>query len=166
MATRPPGQVATRRHGHTARRWLLAVAVLAVAAGCAQPGTQAVDAGGDATAAAPATITVGPADGGNTVDLQVGDRLIVELGAAKQPSRPLRLWRLQLPRTTVLKRIDSDSTLTRVVLVAEAPGTVRLVLYQRRSCDPPLQCPMADPTGQSERMAPPLPAVLITIRVQ
>jgi hypothetical protein len=54
----------------------------------------------------------------------------------------------------------------RVVLIAEAPGTVRLLLLQRRNCDPPRLCPMAEPSGQSERMHRPLPAVTITIRVQ
>lgn len=164
MATRP-GQVGARRHGHAAGRWLLWVMVAAVAAGCAQPGTRPLGAGQDGRAP-PATVTVGPADDGKTVDLQVGDRLVVELNVAKRPSRPSGTWRLQVPRTTVLKRVGSDSTLTRVVLAAEAPGTVRLLLYHRRSCDPPLQCPMAGPTGQSERMTPPLAAVVITIRVQ
>jgi hypothetical protein len=165
MATRPPGQVAIRRHGHAARRWLLSVVVAAVAAGCAHPGNQALGNGGTG-GAPPATVTVGPADDGRTVDLQVGDRLVVDLSAAKRQPRPPRTWRLQVPRTTVLKRIDNASTLTRVVLAAETPGTVRLLLSRRRSCDPPLQCPMAGPTGQSERMALPLPAVVITIRVQ
>jgi hypothetical protein len=100
------------------------------------------------------------------VDLQVGDRLVVDLSAAKRQPRQLGNWRLQVPRTTVLKRVDGASTLTRVVLAAEAPGTVRLLLSRRRSCDPPLQCPMAGPTGPSERMALPLPAVVITIRVR
>jgi hypothetical protein len=165
MATRPPGQGAISRHAHAARRWLLLVVVAAVAANCAQPGTQALG-GGQAGGAAPATVTVGPADDGKTVDLRVGDRLVVELNAAKRQSRPLGTWRLQVPRTTVLRRVGGASTLTRVVLVAEAPGTVRLLLSRRRSCDPPLQCPMAEPTAHSERMAPPVPAVVITIRVQ
>lgn len=165
MATSLPGQGAIMRHGHAARRWLLSVVVAAVAAGCAQPGNQALGAG-EAGGAAPVTVTVGPADDGKTVDLRVGDRVVVELNAAKRQSRPLGTWRLQLPRTTVLRRVDAASTLTRVVLVAEAPGTVRLLLHQRRSCGPPLQCPMAEPTGQSERLAPPLTALAITIRVQ
>jgi hypothetical protein len=165
MATEQPGQVATSRHGQAAGRWLLFVVVAAVAAGCAQPGNQALgaDQGGGVR---PTTITVGPADDGKTVDLQVGDRLAVELKAAKRQSRSLGTWRLQVPRTNVLRRVDRASTLTRVVLAAEAPGTVRLLLHHRRSCDPPLQCPMAEPTRQSERMAPPLPAVAITIRVR
>jgi hypothetical protein len=139
--------------------------VAAVAAGCAQPGSQA-HGDGVAGRARPATVTVGPADDGRTVDLQVGDRLVVDLSAATRQPRQLGIWRLQVPRTTVLKRVDGASTLTRVVLAAEAPGTVRLLLSRRRSCDPPLQCPMAGPTGPSERMALPLPAVVITIRVR
>jgi hypothetical protein len=139
--------------------------VAAVAAGCAQPGSQTLG-DGQARGATPATVTVGPADDGRTVDLRVGDRLVVELSDAKRQPRPPRTWRLQVPRTTVLKRVDNASTLTRVVLAAEAPGTVRLLLSRRRSCDPPLQCPMAGPTAPSERMAMPLPAVVITIRVQ
>jgi hypothetical protein len=158
MATRPPRQVAIRR-------WLVSVVLAAVAAGCAQPGNQAPGDGEDG-GAPPATVTVGPADDGRTVDLQVGDRLVVQLSGAQRPSRRLGTWRLQVPRTTVLKRIQAASTLTRVVLAAEAPGTVRLLLSRRRSCDPPLLCPMAGPTGPSERMAMPLPAVVITIRVR
>ena len=165
MPTLWPGQPGTQRRGRAAGRWLLPIVVLAVAGGCAQPDTQALGETA-ATPTEPATVTVGPNDGGKTVDLKVGDRLVVELRAAKQPSRFSRAWTLELPRSTVLKRVDRDSTLTRVVLIAEAPGTVRLLLLQRRSCDPPLQCPMADPSGQSERMHPPLPAVAITIRVQ
>ena len=61
MATERPGQVATRRHGQAAGRWLLFVVVAAVAAGCAQPGNQALgtDQGGGVR---PATVTVGPVD--------------------------------------------------------------------------------------------------------
>jgi hypothetical protein len=163
MPTRRPGRVGTEQRGRPASRWLLPIVVLAVAAGCAQPGTQALGETA-ATPAEPATVTIGPDDGGKTVDLKVGDRLVVELRAAKQPPRFSRAWTLELPRSKVLKRFDRDSTLMRVVLIAEAPGTVRLLL-QRRSCDPPLLCPMAEPSGQSERMHRPLPAVAITIRV-
>jgi hypothetical protein len=165
MPTPRPGQPGTQRRGRAARRWLLPIVVLAMAGGCARPGTQALGETA-ATPAAPATITVGPNDGGKTVDLRVGDRLVVELREAKQPSQFSRAWTLELPRSSVLKRVDQDSTLMRVVLIAEAPGTVRLLLLQRRSCDPPRLCPMAEPSGQSERMHRPLPAVAITIRVQ
>jgi hypothetical protein len=161
----PTLSAGSQRRGRAARRWLLPIVMLAVASGCAQPGTQALD-GTAATPAAPATVTVGPNDGGKTVDLRVGDRLVVELRAAKQPSQFPRAWTLELPRSTVLRRVDRDSTLMRVVLVAAAPGTVRLLLLQRGSCDPPRLCPMAEPSGQSERMHRPLPAVAITIRVQ
>jgi len=166
MPTLRPGQAGTQRRGRAARRWwLLPIVMLAVAGGCAQPGTQAL---GETAAipAQPATVTVGPNDGGKTVNLRVGDRLVVELRTAKQPTRFSRTWTLELPRSTVLKRVDRDSTLTQVVLIAETPGTVRLLLLQRRSCDPPRLCPMAEPSGQSERMHRPLPAVTITIRVQ
>lgn len=100
--------------------------------------------------------------------LEVGDRLIVELAAAKQPSRFSAAWTLELPPSNVLRRVDRDATRTRAVFVAQAPGTVRLILLQRRGCDPPLQCPLAGPSGQSERMHPPLPGrvVTITVRVQ
>lgn len=167
MPTPWPGQVETERQGRAGRRWLLLpIVVLAVAAGCAQPDTQSFGADAADPPAEPATVTVGPGDGGKTVDLKVGDRLVVELRAVTQPSRFWRPWTLEVPRSEVLKRVDGDSTLTRVVLIAETPGTVRLLLLQRRSCDPPLQCPLADPSGQSERMNPPLPAVAITVRVQ
>jgi len=167
MPTPWPGQVETERQGRAGWRWLLlSIVMLAVAGGCAQPDTQPLSADAADLPAEPVTVTVGPGDGGKNVDLKVGDRLVVELRATKQPSRFWRAWTLEVPRSKVLKRVDSDSTLTRVVLVAETPGTVRLLLLQRRGCDPPLQCPLADPSGQSERMHPPLPAVAITIRVQ
>jgi hypothetical protein len=57
-------------------------------------------------------------------------------------------------------------TRTRVLFVAHAPGRVRLILLQRRGCDPPRQCPLAGPSGQSERMHPPLPALVVTITVR
>ena len=79
MATRSPGQVAIRR-------WLLSVVLAAVAAGCAQPGNQALGAS-QAGGAPPATVTIGPADDGKTVDLQVSDRLAVELKAASTNGR-------------------------------------------------------------------------------
>jgi hypothetical protein len=164
MPTPRLGPVGTQRHRRAASRWLLPILVLMVVGGCAQPGTPAP---GEA-AATPATVTVGPGDSGKTVDLNVGDHLLVELNAAKQPTRLSRLsrpWRLVLPPTTVLQRVDRDSTRTRVVLAAEAPGTVRLLLMQQ-SCGPPLLCPMAAPAGHSERMQPPLlHPVAITVRV-
>jgi hypothetical protein len=167
MPTAWPGQVGTRRQGRASGRWLLLpMIVLAVVAGCAQPGTQPLGTDAADPRAEPATVTVGPDDGGKTVDLKVGDRLVVELQVAKQPSRVWRPWRLEVPRSKVLRRVDGESTPTQVVLTAETPGTVRLLLWQRRSCDPPLQCPMAEPSGQSERMSRPLPAVAITVRVQ
>lgn len=162
MPTPRPGQPGTQPRGRATRRWLLPLVVLAMAGGCAQPDTQALGE----TAATPATVTVGPNDGGKTVDLNIGDRLVVELQAAKQPSQSSRAWTLELPQSMVLKRVDRDSTVMRVVLIAAAPGTVRLLLLQRGSCDPPRLCPMAEPSGQSERMHRPLPAVAITIRVQ
>ena len=169
MRIRPPGQVAIRWHGHTAGRWLLAVMVAAVVAGCAQPGNQSLgaDQGG---VVRPPTVTVGPADDEKTVDLQVGDRLIVQLDTAKLASRFRPAWTLRLPPSKVLKRVQGGAEATRVMLFAAGPGTVRLVLVKRFGCAPPLRCPVpaAGPSGQSERMRPPLPGatVVITVRVQ
>jgi hypothetical protein len=51
--------------------------------------------------------------------------------------------------------------------MAQAPGMIRLSLVKRQGCSPPLRCPLAaDPSGQSERMHPPLPAVVITITIR
>jgi hypothetical protein len=146
------------------RRWALLLPVLALAlAGCAHPGT-----GSPRTAAAsPATVTVAPADGGRTVNLEIGDRLVVQLTTATPPA-PLRpTWTLRLPPSGVLRRVPGDPDATRVVLVADRPGTVRVVLAKRYGCEPPLRCPVAQPLGQSERMRPPLerPTVTITVRV-
>jgi hypothetical protein len=145
---------------------LLAVLALVVVTGCAQPGTQTLATDPATTSTTPpTTVTVGPSDDGRTVNLKVGDWLVVDLRPTTKPSRLSRPWKLQLPQSKVLERVDRDSTLTRVVLTAEVPGTVRLVLVQQ-SCGPPLQCPLADPSGQSERMHRPLLAVAITIQVQ
>jgi hypothetical protein len=146
------------------RLWALLLPVLAVAlAGCAQPGTGSPRA----AAASPATVTVGPADGGRTVDLEVGDRLVVQLTTATPPA-PLRpAWTLRLSPSGELRRVPGDPAATRVVLVADRPGTVRVMLAKRYGCEPPLRCPVAQPLGQSERMRPPLerPTVTITVRV-
>jgi hypothetical protein len=122
------------------------------------------------TSTPPATVMVGPDDGGRTVDLEVGDRLIVQLDTAKLPSRFLPAWTLRMPPSEVLKRVQGGPEATRVVLVANGPGTVRLVLVKRLGCAPPLRCPVAaaGPSGQSERMRPPLAGatVVITVRVR
>jgi hypothetical protein len=167
MPTPQPGPGEPTRQGPAGRVWqLLPILIVAAVAGCAQPGTRPLGADTTTTSSPPATVTVGPNDDGRTVDLEVGDRLIVELVAAKQPSRVSSAWTLELPPSKVLRRVDRDATRTPVVLVAEAPGMLRLILLQRRGCGPPLQCPLAGPSGQSERMHPPLPAVAITIRVR
>jgi hypothetical protein len=161
MLTPRLGPVGSQRRGRAARRWLLAIVVLAVA-GCAQPGARAV--GG--AVPPPATVTVGPGDAGKTVNLRVGDHLVVELSAARQPVRLLRPWKLQVPPSRVLQRLDRDSTLTRAVLVAEAPGTVRLLLLPGERCDPPLACPMIGASGQNDRTHRPSLGLPIIIRVQ
>jgi len=168
MPTPRPGQVETARRGRAGRIWpLLPILALVVAAGCAQPGTQTLGADAATASIPPATVTVGPNDDRRTVDLRVGDRLVVELHAAKQPSRFPSAWTVSSPPPKVLKRIQDGSTPTRVVFVAEAPGTVRLVLVKRQGCSLPLRCPMAaDPSGQNERMRPPLPTVVVTITIR
>ena len=158
---RPPGQ---------GRLWpLLLLVLVLVVGGCAQPGTSGSHAAESDASTPPATVTVGPADGGRTVDLAVGDRLVVQLTTTESPSRPQPAWALRLPPSTVLRRVQGDPNATQVVLVADQPGTVRLVLVRRFGCDPPRLCPLAGPSdSQSERMRPPLerPSVTITIRVR
>ena len=159
------------RQGQAGSRWPLLVSILAlvVVAGCAQPWIQTLSADPAPISTPSAMVTVGPNDDGRTVNLKVGDRLIVELHAAKQPSRFPPVWTLRWSPPKVLKRVQGDSTRTRVVLVADGPGTVRLILVKRQGCGPPLRCPLvADPSGQRERMHPPLSprVVTITVRVQ
>jgi hypothetical protein len=45
---------------------------------------------------------------------------------------------------------------------------VRLLLVKRAGCAPPLRCPLAaaGPTGQGERMRPPLAGVTVVITVR
>jgi len=158
-----------RRQSTKGRRWALLLPILAlVASGCAQQGTGTPQAAAKATAA-PATVTVGPTDGGRTVDLNVRDRLIVELTGTTPPSRLRPGWTLRAPASKVLQRVAGNPDPTRVVFVADQPGTVQLVLVKRLGCYPPLRCPAAGPAAsESERMRPPLNGVTspITIRVR
>ena len=152
------------------RPWPFVLPVLVlVVSGCAQPGTGRSHTAASATSTPPATVTVGPGDGGRTVDLTVGDRLVVQLTTTKSPSRHQPAWALRSPPSTVLRRVQGNPNATQVTLVADQPGTVRLVLVRRFGCDPPRRCPVAGPSdGQSERMRPPLerPTVTITVRVR
>ena len=169
MLTSRLGLPASLRQDQKRRVWPLLVAVLALAVtGCAQPGTGMARSDAATTSTPPATVMVGPDDGGRTVDLEVGDRLIVRLDTAKLPSRYLPAWTLRTPPSKVLKRVQDGPEATRVVLLADGPGTVRLVLVKRLGCAPPLRCPVAaaGPSGQSEQMRPPLAGATVTITVR
>jgi len=133
--------------------------------GCAQPSTSTL-AGDPAVASrSPTTIMVGPDDDGRTYHLKIGERLVVELRPTSQPS--LRaIWTLRPPPPTVLKRLDRDSDPTRVTFLAQAAGTVQLVLLKPRGCQPPLRCPLADPSGTGQGIHPPLPTLVATIIIQ
>jgi hypothetical protein len=136
------------------------------AGGCAQPGTDTPQAAAKA-ATSPATVTVGPTDGGRTMDLKVGDRLIVELTGTSPPSRLRPAWTLRSPSSQVLRWVPGSPDATRVMFVAEQPGTVQLVLVERLGCDPPLRCPVAGPASNgSERMRPPGNGVTVSITVR
>ena len=167
MLTARTDQARPRRQGWEVRRWALLLPILVLAAGgCAQQGTGTPQAAAK-VATSPATVTVGPTDGGRTVDLRVGDRLIVELTGTTPPSRLRPAWTLRSPPSKVLRRVPGSPDATRVVLVADQPGTVRLVLVKRLGCYPPLRCPVAGPTGsESERMRPPLNGVTVPITVR
>ena len=156
-----------RRESRKVRRWALLLPILVLAAnGCAQPGTGTPQAAARA-AASPATIAVGPTDGGRIVDLKVGDRLIVQLTETTPPSRLRPAWTLRSPGSRVLRRVPGNPDATRIVFVADQPGTVRLVLVKRLGCYPPLRCPVAAPaSNESERMRPPLNGVTVPITVQ
>jgi hypothetical protein len=155
--------------GGQGRLWPLLLPVLVlVVGGCAQPGTVEPRVVAAKPSLPPTTVTVGPADGGRTVNLKVGDRLIVRLNTAMPPSRLRPGWVLRSPPSTVLRRVEGSPDATQVMLVADQPGTVRLVLVKRFGCDPPLRCPVAGPSSQSEPMRPPVerPTVTITVRVR
>jgi hypothetical protein len=167
MLTSRTEQARPRRQGWGVRRWTLLVAILVLAAtGCAQQGTGTPQAAAK-VATSPATVTVEPTDGGRTVDLRVRDRLIVQLTETTTPS-PLRPgWTLRSPASKVLRRVPGNPAATRVVFVADRPGTVRLILVKRLGCYPPLRCPAAGPTGsESERNRPPLNGVTVPIIVR
>ena len=167
MLTARTEQSRPRRQGCELRRWALLLPILVLAAsGCAQQGTGTPQAAAKGVAS-PATVTVGPTDGGRTVDLRVRDRLIVQLTGTTSPSRLQPAWTLRSPASRVLRRVPGNPTATRVVFVADQPGTVRLVLAKRLGCYPPLRCPVAGPTGsESERMRPPLNGVTVPITVR
>lgn len=149
---------------------LLVALALVVVAGCAQPDTQTLTTDPATTSTPPpTTVTVGPGDDGRTVDLKVGDRLIVELQTTRRPSRFPPTWMLRPPASKVLERVQGKPDPTQVVFVADGAGTVRLILVKRLGCYPPLRCPLAaQALGQSEQMHPPLPTamVIITVRVR
>jgi hypothetical protein len=171
MLSTRPGPAGPLRQDRRRRSWAVLLPALALlVTGCAQPGTGTAHSGPATASSSPTTVTVGPDDGGRTVDLEVGDRLIVQLQTDRRPSRFPPPWTLRMPPTKVLKRVPGDPDATRVMLVAAGPGTVRLLLVKRAGCAPPLRCPVAaaGPTGQGERVRPPLAGVtvVITIRVR
>jgi hypothetical protein len=162
------GPAGSLRQDRSRRSWAALLPALALlVAGCAQPGTGTAHFGPATASSSPTTVTVGPNDGGRTVDLEVGDRLLVQLQTDRRPSRFPPPWTLRMPPTKVLERVPGDPDATRVMLVAAGPGTVRLLLGKRAGCAPPLRCPMAaaGPTGQSERIRPPLAGVTVVITV-
>jgi hypothetical protein len=160
-----PGQRELGRRPRARSAWRLLPILAVLLSGCAQPGTLTL-AGGPAVASGSATtIVVGPDDDGKTYHLRVGERLVVELRPTSQPSQR-STWTLRPPPSTVLKRLDRDSDPTRVTFLAQAAGTVQLVLLKPRGCQPPLRCPLADPSGASQGIHPPLPALVATITIQ
>ena len=167
MLTSRTEQARPRRQGWEVRRWALLLPILVLAAtGCAQQGTGTPQVAAK-VATSPATVTVGPTDGGRTVDLRVRDRLIVQLTGTTPPSRLRPAWTLRSPPSKVLRRVPGNPAATQIVFVADQPGTVRLVLVKRLGCYPPLRCPVAGPTGsESERMRPPLNGVTVPITVR
>jgi hypothetical protein len=167
MPTSRTEQARPRQRGWEVRRWALLLPILLLAAtGCAQQGTGTPQAAAK-VATSPATVTVGPTDGGRTVDLRVRDRLIVQLTGTTPPSRLQPAWTLRSPASKVLRRVPGNPAATQIVFVADQPGTVRLVLVKRLGCYPPLRCPVAGPTdSESERMRPPLNGVTVPITVR
>jgi hypothetical protein len=167
MLTARTKQARPRRQGWKVQRWALLLPILVLAAGgCAQQGPGTPQAAAK-VAISSATVTVGPTDGGRTVDLRVGDRLIVQLTGTTPPSRLRPAWTVRLPSSRVLQRVPGNPDATQVVFVADKPGTVQLVLVKRLGCYPPLRCPVAGPTGsESERMRPPLNGVTVSITVR
>lgn len=159
------GQREAGRQPRVQSTWRLLPILALLISGCAQAGTSTF-AGEPAVAShSPTTIRVGPDDDGRTYHLKIGERLVVELRPTSQPSRR-STWTLRPPPSTVLKRLERDSDPTRVTFLAEAAGTVRLVLLKPRGCQPPLRCPLADPSGTSQGMHPPFPAFVATITIQ
>ena len=110
MLTARTEQARPRRQGWEVRRWALLLPILVLAAtGCARQGTATPQAAAK-VATSPATVTVGPTDGGRTVDLRVGDRLIVQLTGTTPPSRLRPTWTRRSPASKVLRRVPGNPT--------------------------------------------------------
>ena len=145
MPTPRPGRPDLVPQAQTGSLWppLLVVLALVVDAGCAQPGTQTRTTDPATTSTPPpTTVTVGPSDDGRTVNLKLGDRLIVQLQTTRRPSKFPPAWMLRPPPSKVLKRVQGKPVPTQVVFVVDGAGTVRLTLVKRLGCYPPLRCPL------------------------
>jgi hypothetical protein len=165
MQTVLPGQRELGRRPRVRSAWGLLPILAVFLSGCAQPSTSTLADDPAVASRSPTTIMVGPDDDGRTYHLKIGERLVVELRPTSQPS--LRaIWTLRPPPPTVLKRLDRDSDPTRVTFLAQAAGTVQLVLLKPRGCQPPLRCPLADPSGTGQGIHPPLPTLVATIIIQ
>ncbi len=113
-------------------RWagMLAVLLLVWSAGSGQVSAQT-------TAAPGRTITITPADNGQTFNINVGDRVIVKMGDTLQ-------WTVNLDPQGILIPVPGVGTLQRGVqgiYVAVKTGTVTLTALGRPICNSTGPCP-------------------------
>lgn len=91
----------------------------------------------------PQRVVVGPTDMGRTIRLEVGDRLVVDLGA---PGGIVPVeWNLVLYPKEALRLTARDSDHQRFEFLAAASGTGQVVLAGRVGCDVPLAGSMSGP---------------------
>ena len=128
--------------------WSMAAVVgLAIlAAGCARPSPQEYQG---ASQRQPTMVNIGVRDVGRTVELAVGDRLVVVLPPAGPPgSDP---WTLTYP-IELLASVGGGQSSQRRELVARATGTGRIVISAPWSCRQREEpCPLADSAISPER---------------
>ena len=145
---------------------LLVVACCAIlAGGCGQQAGGSQPSGASRAAGQPHTTTVTLRDAGRTVTLQVGDRLDVALGTARQTADE---WRLISYPGGLLSLLPAPAAHHR--FTAYAPGWGTLTANPTPVCAPtdnpnPMLCPPGDAAANDSRQRRPRPRFTLTIHV-
>jgi hypothetical protein len=147
------------------RRTLLAVALCAVLAGGCASQAGSPEPSGAGRAAEPRTTKVTLRDAGRTVTLQVGDRLEVALGTARQTGDE---WRLISYPGSLLSLLPAPAG--HYLFAAASPGRGTLTANPTPVCAPtdnpnPMLCPPRDAGAKDARQRPPRARFTLTVHV-